>query len=275
MRHPYILLLAATISLLVCNRALQAQTDAVSGAVNLEMQVDALSTLHDLNLTPEQLSSLKDLASDTAGTLSDTPAAVTADYKAAIKDMRDALLSKDEDKIDSAEDKIGDVVDKQDPDSEPDVQQSDSAKTKAVTFLKTLSVKQVAGYISQNADDIDDPTELLLDAVHQSRDLSGDDFTSLRDDTAEELGMLSAGANPAKPPKIISKVNQLLNRVHHLKAQEYSDQQSALEDEARKLVAGMDPIVCLRHWMENELADLLSNPQLSQAIDDWVAAGKK
>ncbi|MGD0388480.1 MAG: hypothetical protein ABSC42_05935 [Tepidisphaeraceae bacterium] len=275
MRNPYTLFFAAALWLFIGSRFLQAQTDKPSGEVKLELQVDALSTLHDLNLTPEQLSALKDLASDTAGTLSDTPAPVTADYNAAMKDMRDALLSKDEDRIDSAEDKIGDAADKQDPDSEPDVEQSESAKTKAVTFLKTLSVKQVAGYIGQNAEDIDDPTELLLDAVHQSRDLSDDDFASLRDDTSKELGMLSGGVNPGKPPKIVSKVNQLLTRVHRLSAEEYGDQQSALEDEARKLVAGMDPIPCLRHWMENEMADLLSNPELGQAIDDWVAAGKK
>jgi hypothetical protein len=36
----------------------------------------------------------------------------------------------------------------------------------------------------------------------------------------------------------------------------------------------MDPIICMRHWMENEMADLLANPQLSQAIDDWTSAGK-
>jgi len=275
MRHYYYLLLAAGLSLVIFHRVLQAQTDAQPDAVTLKLQIDALSTLSDLNLTPEQLSALKDMASDTAGTLSNTPAPVTADYKSALKEMRDALLSKDEDKIDSAEDKIDDLEDKQNPDSEPDVDQSDSAKTKAVAFLKTLSVKQVADYISQNADEIDDPTQVLLDAVHQSRNLSDDDFQSLRDDTAEELGLLSAGVNPAKPPRVIARVNQLLTRVHHLSAEEYQSQQAALEDEARKLVGGMDPIVNLRHWMEDDLADFLSNPQLSRALEDWAAAGKK
>ncbi|MGA2441591.1 MAG: hypothetical protein ABSH08_11570 [Tepidisphaeraceae bacterium] len=275
MRYPYTLVLAAALSLFIWNRFLQAQTDTLSGGVKLELEVDALAAIHDLNLMPEQLSALKDLASNTAGTLSDTPAPVTADYEAAMKDMRDALLSKDQDRIDIAEDKMGDVADKQDPDSEPDVEQSGSAKTKAVTFLKSLSVKQVGDYISQNSDDIDDPAQVLLDAVHQSRDLSDDDFESLQDDTAEELGIFSGGLNPGRPPKIVSKVDQLLTRIHHLSAKEYKNQQSALEDEARKLVEGMDPISCLRHWMENEMADLLSNPQLSQAIDEWSAAGKK
>ncbi len=59
-----------------------------------------------------------------------------------------------------------------------------------------------------------------------------------------------------------------------MKDDEYSDQQSALEADARKLVGGVDPVNCMRHWMENEMADLLANPELSQAIDDWTAAGK-
>jgi hypothetical protein len=275
MRHAHILILAGSLSLLLAGPVLRAQPVVLTDAAKLQLQVDALFKLNDLNLTPQQLSALSDLASDTAGTLSDAPAPISADYRAALKDMRDALLSKDQDRIESAEDKMGDIEDKQDPDSDPDIDQSDSARTKAVAYFKTLSVKQFANYVSENSDDVDDPAQLLIDALHQSRGMSDDDFQSLRDDTAQELGILSAGPHPDRPPRIIARVNQFLTRAHRLPAGEYAQQQNSLEEAARKMVDGMDPAMCLRNWMENELADLLSNPQLSLAISSWQAAGKQ
>jgi hypothetical protein len=275
MRHACVLLLAAGIFVLIGNRPLIAQSDMETDSAKLQLEVDALSSLSDLKLTPDQLSALKDLASDTAGTLSEKPAAISDTYKAALDDTRRALLGKDEDKIEAAEDKMGDLQDKEDPDSEPDVDQSETAKTKAETLLKRLSANQVANFVAQNADDLEDPTQLLLDAIHQCRGMSDDDFADLRDDTTEELGIYAAGINPSRPSAIAGKASRLLSRVHKLSADEYNDQQSALEDEARKLVGGLDPVNVLRHWLDDELADLLSNPELPQAIDELSGAGNK
>jgi hypothetical protein len=252
---------------------LQAQTRPESDRVKIELEVDALSALVDLQLTPDQINALKDLASDTAATVDDSPAHADADYQAALKEVRNALLSHDEDRIDQAQDKLAALTEKQDPDSEPDFENTSAAKAKAPDFLKTLSVSQIAHYIAQNADDIDDPGNTLVDALHQSRTLSDDDFASFRDDTAEELGLLAGGTNPSRSSGIIQKVAHFLNRARKLSPQEYDAQKSSLEEEARKL-GEMDPIPCLRHWMEGELADLLSNPQLQTALKDWEAASK-
>jgi hypothetical protein len=70
-------------------------------------------------------------------------------------------------------------------------------------------------------------------------------------------------------------VNRFLTRVHKMSADEYNEQQSSLEDEARKLLAALDPVSTLRHWLQDELADLLSNPELSSAIDEFNASGNK
>lgn len=274
MRYACITLFIAILVAAVSHPAL-AQTPELSESAKLQLQVDALSSLDDLNLTPEQLSALKDLASDTAGTLTDSPTAITEAYKTSLKEMREALLTKDDDKIDAAEEKMGDIADKEDPDSEPDVDQSESAKSKAETLVKMLTVSQVAAFIAQNGDDVDNPSQLLLDAIHQCRGMSADDFQGMRDDTAQEIGIYAAGINPAKPPAIVGKINRLLTRVHGLSDDEYSQQQSSLEDEARKLVAGLDPINTLRHWLEDEMADVLSNPQLLEAINEWSGAGNK
>jgi hypothetical protein len=274
MRYAQFLTGVAVILALGLGGMARAQTEEPSAQVKLELEVNALSTLNDLNLTADQLSALKQMAADTAGTLAEKPAPISEDYVTALKDFRKALLSKDEDKIDEAEDAVGDLADKQDDDSDPDITQSDAAKSKAAGLVKLLTVKEFADYLSENADDMDDPTQLLLDAVHQCRGMSEDDFEDLRDDTSQELGIFAGGANPSKTPAIVGKVNSLLNKVHKMTDEEYWNQQSDLESEARKLTTTGDPMPSLRHWMENEMADLLANPELIHAIDEWTGAGK-
>lgn len=240
-----------------------------SDSVNLQLKVDALTSLNSLNLSSDQLASLKDICSDTAGSLSDTPAPITNAYKIALQNMHDALLSRDQDKIDAAEDKLGELSDAQDTDADPDVTQSDAAKTKAASFLKLLSPKQIAFYVADNADEIDDPAEVVLDAIHQCHGMDNDDFESLVQDTSEELNLLAGGANPAKPPSIGGKAARLLRKAHGLSDDDFKNQLPSLEDEGKKLVANMDSIQCIRHWMEGEIADLLSNPQLGAALKEW------
>jgi hypothetical protein len=274
MRYAYLWAIIAMFLLVISIHPARGQSGSLPDFAQIQLEVDALSTLDDLNLTADQLAALKGMAKDTAGNLSKVPTPITAEYQDALKALKGALLGKDDDKIDSAEDKVSDLAEKQDDDSAPDVVQSEAAKSKAAGLVKLLSVKQVADYISANSDDIDDPTDLLIGAIHDCRGLSDADFGDLRDDTSQELAVFAAGPNPGKQPAVVAKANALLNRTHKMSDADYSAQQSALEDDARKLVGGMDPIPNLRHWMENEMADLLANPQLLQAIDDWTAAGK-
>jgi len=244
-----------------------AQAAADADSIKLAQEVDALRALHDLELSPDQLSGLKGMISDTAGTLSDTPTAITAEYVAALKDLRGALLSKDQNKIETAEDKADDLEDSQDPDASADVDPSEAAVQKEGTLLKMLSAKQVANYVSENSDDVDDPTQVLLDAIRRAPGMSEDDFGDLHDDVVQSIGTL-LGSHPGKPGPVMMKVNKLLVRVHHMSPEAFNTQQSSLEGEARQLFENVDPIMCLRHWMESELADLLSNPQLGQALTD-------
>jgi hypothetical protein len=240
--------------------------------VKLQLEVRALSTLNSLELTAEQLASLKDMAADTAGKPGDPPTPITADDVTALKGLKAALLSHDDDKIDAAQEKVDDLAEKQDADSEPDVEPSDAAKAKAAEFVKLLSPRQVALFIGENGEDVENPGDLLVEALHQSRDASPEDFRSLCEDTAREIGVLAAGVNPAKPPRIAGRVTGLLQRARKMSAAEFSDQQTSLEDEAKKLVAGIDPVMCVRHWMESEIADFLSNPELVDALGEWTPA---
>lgn len=140
MRHTYLGAAIAVLVLAIGGGLARGQDDkdtaptndnTLSPTVKLELEVDALTTLNDLNLSATQLSALKDTASDTAGSLSETPTPISDDYKAALKGLKTALVGGNDDKIETAEDSVGDLADKQDDDSEPDIEQSQSAKEKA------------------------------------------------------------------------------------------------------------------------------------------------
>jgi len=270
--HWHVTALAVLATLCPTGRV-SAQTTPETDAVKLELEVDALATLNDLQLSWAQVAALRVLASDTAAKVDQSPAPADADYQAALREARLAILSRNDDRIDQAQDKLATLGQKRDADSEPDIDNTDAAKAKAPGFLKSLAASQVAHYLAQNAEDVEDPGEILVDALHQCRNLSDADFEVLRDDTADEIGLLASGVNPAKPPLVIQKAARFLTRCRGLSAQEYQAQKATLEDEARKMVE-IDPITCLRHWMEGELADLLSNPQLQTALKDWESSSK-
>jgi hypothetical protein len=236
--------------------------------LKLQLEVDALSALSDLHLTPSQLSDLQGLASDTAATMPSAPMNVSDARASALQDLKAALIGGNDDKIGDAEDKASSLEDEVGDSDEPDIDQTDAAKGKVSQAVKLLTAKQLAGYIGENSDDVPDPGEILVDAVNQCHDLSSDDYASLKEDTTDQLGELAGGLTPTKTPAIIGKSARFLDGAHKLSADEYKTQLPTLRDEARKLGGGIDPVNVIRHWAESDMADLLSNPQLPQALTD-------
>jgi hypothetical protein len=243
--------------------------EGTTDVLKLQLEVDALSTLDDLHLTPSQLSDLQTLAADSAAPMPTGTMNVSAARATALQNLKTALLGGNEDTIGDAQDKVSNLEDEDTngPD-EPDIEPTDAAKGKLSQTMKLLTPPQVAAYISANSDDVPDPGAILVDALNQCHDLSKEDFTSLKEDTTQQLGELAGGMSPTKTPAIIGKAGKFLDTARALTADDFKTQLPSLQDQARKLGATVDPVNCIRHWMEGDLADLLSNPQLGQALTD-------
>jgi hypothetical protein len=237
--------------------------------VKTQLEVDALSTLNDLNLTAEQLSAISDLSADTAGAEPAPPAEVNANYAAALASLREAILTRDEDKIDAAQQHVSDLEDQLDIDT-PTPELTDAACAKVADAMKLLSPHQVVQYFAQNADDFPDVQALLAEAIDECRGLPKDQFTDLRDDVADEISTV-AGFKPtaAGKPPIHGKIVNFLNKVHGLSDDDFKSQRSALVDEGKALVKDIPAISGIRNWFEHELAELLANPQLPKAIEEY------
>jgi hypothetical protein len=247
-----------------------ASADDAAGtdAAKLQLEVSALTTLNDLHVTAAQIPPLRDLLSDIAGPVP-TLAKVDPAYQAAESDLKAALLSGDDDKIDQAREKVADLEDNLAGDAQADVELNDAARNKATPVLKLMSTHQIATFLGNNADDISDPAETVLEVLDHSHGTTDDDFADLRDDAADEIEMLAAGLVPEKKPAIEVKIVAFLNKARKLSDADFAQQRQALTDEAKKLGQEINPIVAIRHWTEQQMAQLLVNPELATALDEY------
>lgn len=241
---------------------------APTDSTRLELEVDALSTLNDLQLSSDQIAKLRDLTKDAAGKVDPPEAPGDAKYIAATLALRRAILAGNQDAIDDAQQKLSDLEDQSDADLDPTVNMSEAAKTAAPAAMKLLSPRQLAGFLGEIADSIPDPSDIVM-AIDDSHQLSKADFEAERDRLADDFSMMAGGFNPPKPPKIVGRIKQLLDRARRMSNDEFTARTADLHADALKLGEGSDPIVQLRRCSEREMAELLSNPQLPRALDEW------
>jgi len=71
--------------------------------------------------------------------------------------------------------------------------------------------------------------------------------------------------SPTRP--IARRTSELLKLAHSLSDADFDNQRPDLENQAREITK-VDASTALRHWMECEMAQLLSNPQLPLALAD-------
>jgi hypothetical protein len=105
--------------------------------------------------------------------------------------------------------------------------------------------------------------------------LDGDEWKELRDETAEEVSWLVAGFGGENAQKARNAVTAFLDRGHRFKGKELSKEWPALEKSAHQLVGNVSSLVVLQHYLERELAELLSNPRTIAALRLWIKQKKE
>ena len=247
-----------------------APTPAAAPAGNtpaMELQVDALQKIRDLELTPEQLAVLRKQAATTAATRPSQPAPeTTPGYRAALASLRDALVEGDDEKTSDALDKVERMRDEQLIDTGPDIDSTPAACKAAPDVLSTFSSSQIAEYLAEHADDVPDAWKTMLDALDQSREVKPADYPALRKEAASQVALLMVGLDGAAAEPMERKVGDWLDQAHAMNDDDFKTKRPQVEDDARQIVGHPDAFEQMRHWMQRETADLLSNPELSSAL---------
>src|SRR5438876_860228 len=71
-----------------------------------------------------------------------------------------------------------------------------------------------------------------------------------------------AGLTGKDHPSVRDAVASFLDKTHSLSDDELKAQHADLETQARKLTPTPDPLAVITHWIQRDMAELLSNPQL-------------
>jgi hypothetical protein len=267
-----IALLAATGCVFIVSGALRADdsptTAPAISTADLELQVAALTTLDELDVTPEQVKQLTAMAAETAATPATDalPARGSSEYHTALLALRDALAGGEDDKVDDAEEKVDDLRDSQNIEPSVEFDITDAAKAKAPGALKLMGTSQIANYISMHSDEVPDAMDTILDGLDKCKDGSDADFASMRDEAADQVGLLAAGLDKTAADAVGQKVTDLLNQARQMPQKKLDAGRPALERAAQKITRSIDSFTGLRHWMSREMADLLSNPQITQVL---------
>jgi uncharacterized protein YfbU (UPF0304 family) len=244
---------------------------AAEELVLLKLEVDALEKLYHLELNAKQLPSFLKLAEKTAAKVPDThEVQAGAEYRNVLKSLHDALLSQEGDQIRELSDKLDELQEKETISIDDEFEMTDASLLAAPQAFRLLSAAQIVAYLAALDDEVPDPVERILSALEEGAEHNDDEWKELRDETAEEVSWLVAGFNTENAARVKKAVIAFLDRGHRFQGEELNKQWPGLEKAAHQLVGNVSSLVVLQHYTERELAELLSNPRTTAALQLWI-----
>jgi hypothetical protein len=246
---------------------------ASAPAQSVELQVAALNTIDDLNLDADQLRAIRALLkSDSAAPATEPADKGSNAYKSVLTSLREAIISEDAGKEADSEKKLDQLRTAEHLNVAPAVAMTDFAREKSAAVLKLLRSSQIGSYLAEHGDDVPDALETILDAFDQSRGQDKAAFDAICNEASDQVSVLVGGVtNPSKSAEVMLHTAALLQNAYGMNDAQYQAGYKKLENSARRIVGRADGFTALHNWMQREIADLLSNPELPAMIDAKLA----
>jgi hypothetical protein len=232
----------------------------------LSMEVTALQTLFQLNLTSDQLDRLAELARGAADKRPREAASANAAVKETLVELYAALVRHDEKKVQALEEKFDGHFTKGSSDLDDFVSITDAARRKVAAVVRILRPSQVASFLGHYSDDWQGPITRMTEAVENGRKVSNEEWKSMGEEIADEVAWILVGADAATSKELKPRLVAILDRGRAISTKEWSSKKAVFENEVRKLSEKLSPVTALVNTMEHDLAELLSNPRLAEAI---------
>jgi hypothetical protein len=255
-----------------------AQEDAKTLSLNtLSLEIQALQTLHQFDFTKTQLEKLQQMAVGTAPKDQKRKAGkASKEFREILQTLRKALMdAKDDERISKLSDELDALRDKEKPVLDDHVDITEAARKPAAEAFRLLRPSQLAYYIAHIADNIVDPLDHLIEALDDTRAMTEEEWKEQRDEIAEDISRLAVGLDPVKSKAMSDEIGSLMARARKLTKVDFQKQQLDLQKAARKIIGDVSAVDVLRHQVEVDLATLLSNPRLPQAIRARLAIVQK
>jgi hypothetical protein len=250
------------------------------GDVNaLSMEVAVLRTLYLLKAAPHHLERIKTQYKDAAMKPRKRETAdVTPEYKKTLIDLRAVLIAGDEDKINELSDQLEELAKDDDPDIDDAVDISDESRKLAPKLLNHFDANLVVHYLASYGKDFPVPFRMMNRTMRtdgKGKKPSPEQWKEIRAAVANDVAWQVAGLDLKEQVKVRDEVLKLLDRAYALSNEDLIKQQAELRSAIAKITGKATPLDVIRHVMEQDLAEMLSNPRLLSAVEARLQYVKK
>ncbi|OAI46807.1 hypothetical protein AYO44_10755 [Planctomycetaceae bacterium SCGC AG-212-F19] len=245
----------------------------------LSMEVAVLRTLFLLKAAPHHLERIRTQYKD--GVMKPRKretADVTPEYKKALLDLRAALIAGDEDRVNELSDQLEELAKDDDPDVDDAVEISDEARKLAPKLLGYFDANLVVGYLASYGKDFPVPFRMMNKAMRldgKGKKPSAEQWKEMRTAVANDVAWSVAGLDLKEQAKVRDEALKLLDRACALSNEELLKQQAELKSAISKITGKAGPLDVIKHVLEQDLAEMISNPRLLPAVEARLQYLKK
>jgi hypothetical protein len=233
----------------------------------VSLEVNALQTLRQFKLNTSQMQKLQQWAKETAAPERSRDSKASKEFREKLGDLANALFDDNDEQIDQLNEQLDDLRQAEKPSIDDGVDVNDAARKRARDAFRLLKPGQLAIYVGQIAEDVQDPFDQLKDGLEIVRRLKGAEWREKREEIADNVSHAVAGVDADKGEQVNDAVLAWLIRGRRLGEKEFEAKRGDLEKEARDIVGNLRPDEVLRNRVEFALAELLSNPRLSAVLE--------
>ncbi len=210
---------------------------------------------------------------------------ISDEHRKVLVELRAALIAEDDERIEELETQLRDLQDSEDYTLDDAVEITDEARRRALSFVRLhCTADQVIAYLASYGKDLPNPRTRLFAAMRvkkgdNAKRPSPEEWKEIRAFTIREVTWQIGGLNVEKGDQTGKRVGELLDKAYAMSDADLKKfkEAQALRNEARAIVDKVGPTDLLKHIIQQDVAEMLSNPRLIAAVDARLAylRGKK
>jgi hypothetical protein len=245
----------------------------------LSMEVAVLRTLYLIKAAPHHLERIKRDCKDCPMKPRKREAAdVTPEYKKTLIDLRTALIAADDDKVNDLSDRLEELAADDEPDVDDAVEITDESRKVAPKLLNAFDANLIVGYLASYGKDFPVPFRMMNKAMRtdgKGRKPSAEQWKEIRTAVANDVAWSVAGLDLKEQAKVRDDALKLLDKAYALSNEDLAKQGPELRSGISKITSKAGTLDVIKHVIEQDLAEMISNPRLLPAVEARLQYLKK
>ena len=250
---------------------------------DLSMEVNALRTMYLFRFGPRgdrpgdpgpQYKGLRNVAKDCIPPLRKrVEAKASKNYVKLLTNLRAAFITGHDDRINELSEELKELSKDEQPDLDDDTEIKEQARKNAPRLFGYFQPGGLVSYLSAYGKAFPSPYRLMVKTMRidgQGKKPSPEEWKLLCDSVIKEVSWQWGGLDLKDQKKVADEARRILTKAYPLSNDELksSAQGGKLLSELSKLQNSEGgPLVVLKHVVEQDLAEMLSNPRLMPALD--------